>query len=53
MLKREVAGLNVMDMNGVVDVDVVLAGGDGTGEVIVSQLNTLDDFYHQIHPAGK
>ena len=42
-----------MDMNGVVDVDVVLAGGDGTGEVIVSQLNTFDDFYHQIQPTDK
>ena len=26
------------------DVDVVLGGGDGTGDVEVSQLNTLDDF---------
>jgi hypothetical protein len=45
VLKREVAGLNVMETNGVVDVDAVLAGGEGMGDVMVSQLKTLDDLF--------
>jgi hypothetical protein len=48
VLKREVAGLNVIETKGVVEVEAVLAGGDGMGDVIVSQLKTLDDlFYNQ------
>jgi hypothetical protein len=43
VLKREVAGLNVIETKGVVEVDAVLAGGDGMGDVMVSQLKTLDD----------
>ena len=43
-----VVGLKVMEMYGVVE--VVLGGGEGGmggwgGEVVVSQLKTLDDFY--------
>jgi hypothetical protein len=37
VLKRDVVGLNDIETNGVVEVDVVL------GEVEVSQLRTLDD----------
>ena len=44
-LNPVVEGLNVIDTQGVADVDVVLGGGEGAGEVIVSQLNTFDDFY--------
>jgi len=43
VLKRDVAGLKVIETNGVVDVDAVLGGGDGMGEVVVSQLRTLED----------
>ena len=42
VLKRDVAGLNVIETKGVVDVDVVLAGGLGEG-VVVNQLRTLLD----------
>jgi hypothetical protein len=42
VLKRDVAGLNVIETKGVVDVDVVLAGGE-TGEVVVNQLRTWED----------
>ena len=44
-LNSEVAGLKVMEMYGVAEVEVVLGGGEGTGDVVVSQFNTLDDFY--------
>src|SRR5436190_20958097 len=45
VLKSELVGLKVMEMYGVAEVDVVLGGGEGIGDVVVSQFNTLDDFY--------
>jgi hypothetical protein len=45
VLKNEVVGLKVMEMYGVAEVEVVLGGGEGIGDVVVSQFNTLDDFY--------